>query len=290
MFGEARTRGLTPEDLALFAESENFERVLSDLSTTIRVDEALGIAAARVYERYRSVQAALGHAIRHVHVPRGQVPDSTLRRIRRTLAEYTWIFTTSYDLLLYWALGCGGRFEPFVDLFRGRARLDFDARRADVRSGQIPVYFLHGALHLVVGGSGNTWKLRGDAFRTLLDQFGEPIPDDPHARPLLVTEGTARDKLRAIEGNAYLANALERLRAVDVPIAVFGSSLSAQDDHLVAALTEQPRRPVAISLLPGSRRDLAVRQADIYGRLRVDELYFFDARTHPFGYPDLRVP
>ena len=77
------------------------------------------------------------------------------------------------------------------------------------------------------------------------------------------TEGTARDKLRAIEGNACLAHALRTLRGVDLPMVVFGSSLSEQDDHLVDALNEHPARPIAMSLLPAPRRELAARQAEI---------------------------
>jgi len=39
----------------------------------------------------------------------------------------------------------------------------------------------------------------------------------PPSRPLLVTEGTARDKLRAIEANAYLAHSLQTLRSIELP-------------------------------------------------------------------------
>ena len=121
-------------------------------------------------------------------------------------------------------MGRGGSFSPFVDHFRWGERLEFDAERADVYEGQVPVYFLHGALHLVVGGSGITWKLRRGAIQTLLDQFGELIAGDPQARPLLVTEGAARDKLRAIEGNAYLAHALPRtMRSVGLPVVMLGA-------------------------------------------------------------------
>jgi Domain of unknown function (DUF4917) len=219
---------------------------------------------------------------------RAKVPEVTLRQIRNELLRYEWIFSTSYDLLLYWAMGCGGSFKPFIDHFRG-PRLEFNPERADVYVDQVPVYFLHGALHLVVGGSGDTWKLRSGELRTVLDQFGEPIDGDPHARPLLVTEGTARDKLRAIEGNAYLAHSLQTLQSAALPLVVFGSSLGAQDDHLLDALNEHPRRPIAISLLPGSKRVIAAMQADIYARLETDELCFFDATTHPLGRRSLRV-
>jgi hypothetical protein len=155
--------------------------------------------------------------------------------------------------------------------------------------GQVPVYFLHGALHLVVGGSGVTCKLRRNEIQSVLDQFGEPIEGDPQARPLLVSEGTARDKLRAIEGNAYLAKALQALRGLDLPVVVFGSSLGLQDDHLLDALNEHPERPIAVSVLPGSRRHVAARQADVYARLETDELRFFDATSHPLGDPALKV-
>lgn len=202
LFDYAGDGGLTEQDLALFGDTENFERVLSDLNTAIRVNETLGQSADGIYKRYRSIQRALGHAVRAVHLIRRQVPDATLEAIRNEMLRYEWIFSTSYDLLLYWAMGCGGSFAPFIDHFRG-PRLQFDPNRTDVYADKLPVYFLHGALHLVVGGSGITWKLRGSAIQTVLDQFGEPIDGDPQARPLLVTEGTARDKLRAIEANAY---------------------------------------------------------------------------------------
>src|SRR5665213_557992 len=288
LFEYAHDGGLTAQDLALFGGPENFERVLSDLNTAIRVNETLGQPADSIYARYRSIQRGLGQAVRAVHLVRSQIPGTALKSIRDELLRYEWIFSTSYDLLLYWAMGCGGSFGPFIDHFRG-ARLQFDPDHADVYADQLPVYFLHGALHLVVSGSGVTWKLRRGEIQSVLDQFGEPIDNDPQARPLLVTEGTARDKLRAIEGNVYLAHALERLRSIDLPLVVFGSSLGEHDDHLLDALNERPRRPIAVSLLPEERRALAARQADIYARLETDELWFFDATTHPLGSLSLRV-
>jgi hypothetical protein len=55
------------------------------------------------------------------------------------------------------------------------------------------VYFLHGALHLVVSGSGVTWKLRRREIQSVLDQFGEPITGDP------VSERTHRAAASAVE-------------------------------------------------------------------------------------------
>jgi hypothetical protein len=289
LFDYAQDAGLSTTDLALFEGTPNFERVLGSLNSAIRVAQVVGVDPAPFYERYRRVQTALGHAVREVHPERSDVSDGCLARIRDELLRYEWIFTTSYDLLLYWSMGASanGRFEPFLDHFRWAGRCEFDPERAVVRVDQIPIYFLHGALHLVVGATGRVWKLRRTAIRNLLDQFGQPIIDEPQARPLLVTEGSSRDKLAAIESNDYLSHALDRLRQVEVPMVVFGSSLSNQDDHLVDALNEHPDRPVAVSMLPGPRRSLAAAQAEIYGRLEVETLVFFDATTHPLGAADL---
>jgi hypothetical protein len=287
LFEHATGAGLTELDLELFAETQNFERVLSDLGTAIRVNQILGVDASTVLERYQSVQRGLGNAVREVHVRRSQVGDATLEAIRSELTEYAWIASISYDLLVYWAMARG--FKPFVDLFRGGDRLRFDPNATDVFAPGIPVHFPHGAMHLVVNASGDTWKLRGKASNSLLDQFGEPIADDPEARPLLVTEGTSRDKLRAIEGNAYLAHCLTRMREVELPFVVFGASLGEQDRHLLEALNEHPARAVAVSMVRTTVPDLRIRQREIHARLYTDDLRFFDAATHPLGGARLRV-
>jgi hypothetical protein len=291
LFEHACNGGLTDTDQMLFEGRPNFETVLADLNTAIRVDEALRIDAARIYERYRSIQRALGHAIREVHVSGGQIAPRKLEAIRDVLTRYEWIFTTSYDLILYWAMGCRGEWKPFVDGFYVKKddRLLFDSGRDVVRDDQVPVYFLHGALHLVVGSSGTTWKLRGRRdLQTILDQFGEPVAGDPQARPLLVTEGSAHDKLRAIEGNVYLSRALAHLRETELPVVVFDSRLGDSDEHLLEALSEHPQRAIAVSMLPASKRELARAQSEIYGRLNSETLLFFDATTHPLGDARLR--
>ena len=125
---------------------------------------------------------------------------------------------------------------------------------------------------------------------TLLEQFGEPISGDEQARPLLVTEGSATDKLRAIDANAYLSHGLRRLETNNLPLVVFGSSLSEQDQHIVDAISASPNRPVAISMLRKPKAELLLEQLDIHGRLSAHELLFFDATSHSLGDPALRVP
>lgn len=288
LYDRAKSAGLSAQDRKLFSSTPNFERVLADLLTATRVNHAVGIETAPLLERYRNIQQALARAVREVHLKLSRVPRASRRAISDTMEQFEWVFTTSYDLLVYWAMATGG-FAPFMDHFRYGGRCEFDPARASVAAGSVPVYFLHGALHLVTGGAGATWKLRQTDLDTILDQFGKPIKGDAKARPLLVTEGSAEDKLAAIEDNAYLSHSLDRLRERDLPVVVFGSSLSEHDSHLAAALSENPDRPIAISMLPAPRKQLLARQVDICGRLEAGPLLFFDATTHPLGSPALTV-
>ncbi|MBS1888742.1 MAG: DUF4917 family protein [Actinobacteria bacterium] len=290
LFEHASTADLSAADRALFGPGPNFERALGDLLTAIRVCSVVGIDTAPLYARYRSIQTALGSAVRNVHINRDAVPGETRQAIKDAMAEFEWVFTTNYDLLIYWAMAYGGDFTPFLDHFRWGGRCEFDPARAPVEVGQVPIYFLHGALHLVVAGDGTVFKLTRQRITTLLEQFGQPIDGDPDARPLLVTEGSAKDKLEVIEGNEYLAHCLDRLQRNDLDTVVFGSALGDEDAHIAAALSESPGRAVAVSMLPGgAKADRLARQLDIYGRVAVDELIFFDATTHPPGAAKLRV-
>lgn len=289
LYDRARLRGLSPQDRKLFAGSTNFERVLAELVTAIRVNRTYGLDTEVLRKRYRDIQLALVTAVREVHLNLSRIPIATREAIAAEMKRFEWVFTTSYDLLIYWAMASVG-FKPFMDHFRTR-RCVFDPLNAQVSGDAIPVYYLHGALHLVVGGTGTTWKLRQTKLDTILDQFGGPIAGDAEARPLLVTEGSAADKLAAIEDNVYLTHALQRLRQRDLPVVVFGSSLSDQDSHLTDALSENPDRPVAISMLPGSsRKETLAKQVNIYDRLDARQVLFYNATTHPLGDPRLRVP
>jgi hypothetical protein len=288
LYDRARSGDLSAQDLKLFSSTPNFERVLADLLTAIRVNSAVELDAEPLLERYRNIQLALVHAVREVHLKRNRVPLATRKVISDTMARFEWVFTTSYDLLVYWAMAAEG-FEPFMDHFRYRGRCEFDPARASVPANRIPIYFLHGALHLVTGNSGAAWKLRQTDLDSILDQFGKPITGDPEARPLLVTEGSAADKLAAIEDNVYLSHALEQLRRRALPLVVFGSSLSEPDSHLAEALSENHDRPVAISMLPAPKKELLAKQVDISGRLEANSLLFFDATSHPLGNPALAV-
>jgi hypothetical protein len=281
---------LSEDDQALFQAlaSENFESALAALSTSMRTLDALGYDTDFLLDRYLSVQEALGEAIRSVHVELSEVDKESLAAIRQELLRHRWVFTTSYDLLLYWAAGHGETFDGFVDYFWSHGRNEFDTGNTRVVGGDDPtrLLFLHGALHLVVDSDGVTRK-RTRGLLTLLEQFAMPLRDDRTARPLLITEGDSADKQRAIANNGYLSFALRRLRGCKRPLVVFGHRLSEQDAHLLEALNARPERPVAVGLRDHGRMAVRRRQREVGRALDTEELYFYDSATHPLGIAEL---
>jgi hypothetical protein len=271
-------KALTKKDRALFERfgTENFEVVLSALATSIATLDALGRGTDALQKRYASVQHALGRAVRDVHAPMSEVAEERRAALRCALLEHRYVFTTSYDLLLYWSVAVD--FSGFADFFWGPDGTFDPARTSVFPADPTRLLYLHGALHLTVDGDGVVAKRRRGG-RSLLEQFDDPPP----RRPLLVTEGSSDEKHRIIINNDYLDFALTRLRRQKPPLVVFGHALGPQDQHLVDALNVQPQRPIAVGVLPGSREEVRARQGELRGALSASELYFYDATTHPLG-------
>ena len=94
------------KDIALFEglKTKNFETVLSAISISMVVAKSLEEKWDYIEEREKSIRAALIQAVRDVHVPWKSVHTSVLEPVRKELSRYSSIFTTNYDLLIYWSI------------------------------------------------------------------------------------------------------------------------------------------------------------------------------------------
>ena len=130
LFEQARRSGhFTDADEALFDALgvENFETVLRSVSDAITIGEALGKKRPLERRRHRSIREALAHAVQGVHVTGGEIPESTFTQIREELRRHRRVFSTSYDLILYWAAAKGEpSFDGFFDYFWARNCNAFD--------------------------------------------------------------------------------------------------------------------------------------------------------------------
>lgn len=284
---------LEDEDRDIFEafDTTNFEQVLAALKISSLVLGVLGRDASFLRTRYESVQTALFEAIHSVHVAWGTSLnfEKRLNSIRDELVNYEWVYSLNYDLILYWAV---------MSRYQGRGIGDFfwhsdksfdpaDTELADWANDWTKIVWLHGGIHLRRHIDGTNYKAT-QSSGSLLDQFKTSYSSQ--RTPLLVSEGTAEDKYRAITRSAYLEFGLRSLGEHDGGLVVFGSSLRSEDEHLVRAINAQPIPDLAFSIRASNDAStIRKRKAELRAQFPKSNLYFFDSATHPLGDPNLRV-
>jgi len=276
---------LTSDDEHIFAklgDTRNFEAVLGALLTTSAVCKVLSLPNSKIDERYISIQKALIAAVHKVHVPWSLLPNASLISVADALREYEFIFSTNYDLLLYWAIMARNG-EGFRDFFWSSL---FDVANTEVwDKTATKVLYLHGALHLRYSTDGGTYKEQAGEFINLLDLFGKRAD----SVPLCITEGTARQKLAAIARSDYLSFALQQFGQETGPLVIFGHSLGPTDQHL-AEILSRGERTFAIGIYPSDAKQVIREKAHFQKALAGATLLYFDSTTHPLGSTSLRVP
>jgi hypothetical protein len=262
------------------AGSRGIESAMGDLVTSRAVVAAID-PESEVLKRLAfvesAVRASLLRAIRKIHPEHDDVIDE-LKRRANALSHFSAVFTTNYDVLLYWMIMAGGLADKdqqrprFVDLFWGKDH-DFDPLSVSPHDGQVPVYYLRGALHIVTDLSGRTRKRRATSGNlvTSLDDL------TPARELVIVTEGSPQEKVEAIRRSAYLFECLQSLERQSHAV-VIGHSLSSVDEHLSRAIAD---RAEAIAVGVIDSRDchrIRTHLTNWNDKVTID---FFDARTHP---------
>ncbi len=258
----------------------NIESALASLAIARSVVDVVATGSDAIGEIERvekELRSALLSAIRAVHPENAQVVDELCRRAP-ALCHYSAVFTTNFDLLLYWMVMAGGLSErsaeryQLIDFF-WNDKLYFNPLDAAPFVGQIPVYYVHGALHLVRDAHNGTQKMQSDSGSLLMELMELPS----NLSPLIVTAGDSREKAAAIRGSEYLYHCLETLEK-STEIVVLGHALAPVDDHLVRALVKNATR-IAVGLHDCQEPpELAKRLCDGGFSGRVE---YFDSSTHP---------
>lgn len=274
---------LSASDEALFDAfgTTNFELVLSSLATAGIVNQQLGVPAPVVTDRYRSIQQALVQAVCDAHLPWDQYLDSSMGLIKAALRDFRFVYSTNYDLLLYWAINHGGA-SGFKDYFWPSI---FNLANADERGEATYVLYMHGGIHLYRTPGGETVKYKANEGSNLLGSFGS----DVGRVPLFVAEGDAKSKISAIRRSDYLTFAYSKLLNHDGPMVIFGCSLGPSDKHIADAISKAKCDVLAIAIYPGTSTENKQAKAEFVRLMPRKELVFFDSTTHPLGGSGLRV-
>jgi len=257
-------------------ETSNFETVLKAiyhaLIVSIDNEDALNTL-------YSDVRSALISAVKSIHP---QFENVQVKDIAKELCYYRNVYTTNYDLILYWVI-LNELSDKFIDFFWG-CDMPFKESQTEVFSSKIPIYYLHGALHLKSNIYGQSYKSR------ITLNHPEDFFDDIGARefPLFISEGHSDLKRQKIDENNYLRFCFNSLEQSTGSMLVFGHDLHEDfDRHIIEAIKNSQVDFVAVSVfsrLPTLRKSTFV--ARVREALAPINVVFFESASHPFG--DLR--
>ncbi len=175
------------------------------------------------------------------------IRDSEARNCLRFLEPYLKrgkVFTTSYDMLLFWALAridelSANRTDPDIQgLRRIKYNDGFTEERDDgkywVKSKTQNIFYCHGAMNLEQNGDA-CCKRKHDMYsiKPVIDSFIE-CPD--HPIPPIVSADKSDEKMKQINGNAYFQDCFKALEDIKGSLVILGLSLTQNDEHIIKAI------------------------------------------------------
>lgn len=244
LYSAAVDAGLSRRAQAVFERlgTNNFEGIMRLLDDTHWVASVYGLvpdAYSEMLGDLEIVKKTLVEAVASSHLEHtGLVAEDKKAAARRFLAPYHNIFTTNYDLLLYWVVMSDPRGPAFEDGFRAdpddpdAPYLIFSERLGDTKG----LFYLHGALHLYLAGGElrkHSWARSG---RPLTDLIRTGLTERQY--PLFVAEGSPEKKLEQISTSGYLSYCLGKLGRVHNRVVVYGHGLGSSDRHITQAVSD----------------------------------------------------
>jgi hypothetical protein len=223
-------------------KTKNFELVMQQLDTTLALLDTFG-AEKKLKEKISDLLNAI-QSLHPEHV--FKVPEERSIACANFLNEFLatggHIYTTNYDLLLYWVLMREGVNDPVDGFGRDVLNIDEVMKGEDKELSDLlwgpnvdrqNIHYLHGALHLFDTGTEilkeeYSW----DAY--LLENIKSRLECGNY--PIFVTAGNGLEKLEHIRHNRYLTHCYDQLSQLDGSLVTFGFNFGTYDEHINDAL------------------------------------------------------
>lgn len=159
------------------------------------------------------------------------------------------VFSTNYDLLLYWVLmrnnlfehvdGCGRELENDTgEYMKPEDQIWSDLMWGKHRDKQ-NVFYLHGALQFFDNGVA-VLKEEYTAFNYLLQNISARMEKGEY--PIFVTAGDGQQKLKHIRHNQCLTYSYDQFCQIEGSLVTFGFGFGPYDEHVIAGINKAARR------------------------------------------------
>lgn len=232
--------------------TKNFEQIMQQLENFCEVADIFSNdkeLVPKIKTAIEELKTSLLDAIHKLHPDHVfTIPEEKSNACISFLHEYLndggFVFSTNYDLLLYWVLmrnesknaidGFGRDMETDLnDITPDFEELEYSELRWGKHKNEQTVFYLHGTLPIFDTGI-NIIKVEYDSEHFLLQNVKERI--DQKEYPIFVTAGNGDEKLTHIMHNKYLSYCYEKLCFIEGSLITFGFSFGEYDTHIIDAI------------------------------------------------------
>lgn len=204
----------------------------------------------KIQEASQTLKDSLIEAVKTLHpehvfeIPKEKC-ESCFDFLREYLENKGNIFSTNYDLLLYWVLmrnnaefaidGFGRELENPEEIIIGEEPEFSDELIWGKHKKEQTVFYLHGTLPIFDTGI-DIIKEQYDSQHYLLEKINNRMENKEY--PIFVTAGGAKEKLNNIMHNKYLSHCYEQLSTIEGSLVVFGFNFGEYDTHIIDAINK----------------------------------------------------
>jgi len=267
---------------------DNFSRLVSEFGEYPELKERIGAAS-------ENLKKSLLDAVNKLHPEHVfQIPEDKSRACSEFLEIFLksngGIFSTNYDLLLYWILmrnktvehcdGFGRELENQGEFASKEEQVWSELTWGKNKENQ-NVFYLHGALPFFDGGI-SVVKEQYNSRNYLMKNIGNRMNNGEY--PIFVTAGNGEQKLNHIKHNEYLAFCYDSLCNIEGSLVSYGFSFGSYDEHIIDAINKaakpgkkSPNRLLSIYVGVYSKSDID-RIEQIKNKFKC-KLHIWDAKT-----------
>ena len=246
----------TLQKLFEIIKTSNFELLMEQLENVAKIAEVFGAEKAvvdKIHQATTTLKESLIEAIKELHPEHVfAVPEEKSKACADFLNEYLAkdgnVFTTNYDLLLYWVLmrneldrtgdGFGREAEETEEWIEPEDR-EWSELRWGKNSDTQSIFYIHGALHLFDTGIDVT-KEEYTSEHVLLENVKARMERKEY--PIFVTAGNGEEKLSHIRHNRYLSHCYDMLSTIEGSLVCFGFGFGPYDEHIIGAINKATKK------------------------------------------------
>ena len=234
-------------------KTKNFEQIMRQLDNFIEIAEAFGAEqklTKKLKKANKTLQSSLIDAVGNLHPEHVfEIEKNKSQVCFNFLNQYIQkdgkIFSTNYDLLLYWVLmrnkpdiandGFGRILLNPEELKHGEEADWSDELVWGKNKKKQNVFYLHGALPFFDTNI-EIEKEQYNTYHYLLENIQERMHN--HEYPIFVTAGNGNEKLEHIMHNKYLTYCYENLCDIQGSLVSFGFNFGEYDEHIIDAINK----------------------------------------------------